>query len=400
MAFKHQLGVFYKETPLKPVRPIDVSIPFVVGTAPGPESGTLPVNTPVICYSYDDFVENFGVDSDFSKYTLCGFADYFQRLYQLTPVIYVNVYDSVAHTNDVSNVTSSDIIGGVDGNGNRKGLEVLRDVFPKLKTVIGQIVAPGYSDDPTVAATMALKAKKVSELFSCHAISDIDTSTVTSQSDVAAYITDNSLNSWNHIVTWGLPKFGDATYHGSTVVATALAEADRLNQGFPVRSPSNVNMTMQGLFRKDGSEIIQDLPEANAVNAGGALTFLNGINGWVVWGNRSSDYPGSTDPISFIPIGRVQRHLGNTFIISNWSQLDKPMSPANIDMIVSSFNAWLSSLKAAGKIYDAKIQFNKSQNPTIEILNGHVNFDLYSAPFPPMEYIVTNITYDPSLITL
>ena len=57
---------------------------------------------------------------------------------------------------DPSKVAADDIVGGVDGaTGKPEGLELVNSVFPMFRILPGTIVAPGWSDDPAVAAVMA-----------------------------------------------------------------------------------------------------------------------------------------------------------------------------------------------------------------------------------------------------
>lgn len=56
---------------------------------------------------------------------------------------------------DASMVDADDIIGGVSvSDGSVKGLEVLNKVFPAVNLVPGIVLAPGWSENPTVAAVM------------------------------------------------------------------------------------------------------------------------------------------------------------------------------------------------------------------------------------------------------
>ena len=61
---------------------------------------------------------------------------------------------------DASKVTAADIVGGVDAaTGAETGLEVVRQVYPKLGMTPGILTAPRFSTNATVSA--ALQAKKM-----------------------------------------------------------------------------------------------------------------------------------------------------------------------------------------------------------------------------------------------
>lgn len=95
MAYKH--GVYVSEVPTSLVAPIQGSagLQVVFGTAPihkakNPDAA---VNTPVLCYSYKEAVEALGYDADFDKFTLCQSIDACFQVFNVAPVIFVNVLD-------------------------------------------------------------------------------------------------------------------------------------------------------------------------------------------------------------------------------------------------------------------------------------------------------------------
>lgn len=107
MAYKH--GPYISEVPtaiLPPVR-VDTAIPFVVGTAPlhlsktGLSELAEKVNYPVLCYSYQEAVEQFGYSEDWDKYTLPEFTYSQFALYAVGPVVFVNVLDPARHKSKV-----------------------------------------------------------------------------------------------------------------------------------------------------------------------------------------------------------------------------------------------------------------------------------------------------------
>jgi len=102
MSYKH--GVYAQEQPTSIVSPkrVDVSTPFVVGTAPVGGMETPPVNEPKLIYSYKEFVENFYYDDDFDNYTLCEFARVYFGLYGVGSVIFVNAHDPATQKESVT----------------------------------------------------------------------------------------------------------------------------------------------------------------------------------------------------------------------------------------------------------------------------------------------------------
>ena len=107
MAYKH--GVYVSEQPTSIVPPVRVSagLPVFVGTAPVNQTDVTNVNKPVLCYSYKEAVEAFGFSKDFNKFTLCE-AIYSQfALFNVAPVVLINVLDVDEHSEVVTPVSKT-----------------------------------------------------------------------------------------------------------------------------------------------------------------------------------------------------------------------------------------------------------------------------------------------------
>lgn len=110
-AYRH--GIFYDEVPTSILPPVTVATPAVIfGTAPlHLATNPAPVNRPILCSSYAEFVELFGWSTDFEKYTLCEAAYVFFALYNVAPIICVNVLDLASDnksgSKEITGVTSA-----------------------------------------------------------------------------------------------------------------------------------------------------------------------------------------------------------------------------------------------------------------------------------------------------
>lgn len=97
MAYKH--GVYVSEVPTSIIPPVRTTagLPFVVGTAPINLADVTNVNKPVLCYTYQEAVETFGYSDDWANYTLCEFIYSHFALFNVSPVVLVNVLDPATH---------------------------------------------------------------------------------------------------------------------------------------------------------------------------------------------------------------------------------------------------------------------------------------------------------------
>lgn len=175
----------------------------------------------------------------------------------MAPIVCINVFDPAKHTApaqgenpakpDVSKVTKADVIGGIDAStGSRTGLELVEEVFPRFGLVPGQLLAPGFSDDPAVAVVIGAKAANINGHFKATGLVDVPSS-VAKYTDVPAWVKDNNLTDPALQIFFGSPVFGNAVEHGSVHLAATVASRDADNEGVPYWSPSNRRMLCNGL---------------------------------------------------------------------------------------------------------------------------------------------------------
>ncbi len=306
-------------------------------------------------------------------------------------------YDKV----NAAAVDADDIIGGVDTTtGKSKGLETLNDVFPLLRLVPGNVLAPGWSDNPGVAAVMKAKASLIDEVFGAEAIVDIPSNTVTKYTDVPAWKNNNNYTSELQIVGWPMGRVGDNKFHMSTVIMGTMMVTDSKNDDVPYNSPSNKDANITGICLADGSEVVLDLGKANYLNGNGIVTALNFAKGWTVWGNSTGCYPGVTDPKDyFIPIRRMFNWMKNNFVLTFWQKVDDPTNRRLIHTVVDTYNIMLNGLAAEQKILGGRIEFNDTENPVTNLIGGKLKFHCYITPPPPAQEINAVFEFDPNYLS-
>ncbi|WP_020621011.1 phage tail sheath family protein [Paenibacillus daejeonensis] len=299
---------------------------------------------------------------------------------------------------DPDAVTSADIIGGIDGSGQPTGLELVNQVFPRFRLLPGMVLAPGYSDDPGVAAVMVAKAGNINGLFRATAI--VDLAADMNYSDAPAWKADNSYSSPAQIAAYPMVKLGDWTFHLSTQVAGVLAATDAANGDIPYVSPSNQSLRADAAVLADGTPMFLGPEQAAYLNGEGIVTALNFLGGWKAWGNRTAAYPGTTDPKdAFIPVRRMMDWIRNTLILTYWQRLDAPITPRLIEAITDSVNLWLNGLAAQGAILGGRVEFNLSENPQTDLMDGIIRLHVYVTPPSPARSIEFIVEYDPAYLS-
>lgn len=96
MSFNHGVRTSEKATSLLATK-TDAITPFYVGTAPINMGKKDNVNKPILCYSYEEAVQEFGFVPDFENYTLCEAIDAHFSKFGVGPIILVNVLNPTTH---------------------------------------------------------------------------------------------------------------------------------------------------------------------------------------------------------------------------------------------------------------------------------------------------------------
>ena len=298
-----------------------------------------------------------------------------------------------------SAVDAADIVGGVVAETQLKtGLELVAEVFPRFQKVPGQILAPGFSSDATVAAVMAAKSSAINGNFKAMALTDIPTGTVTVFTGCAAWKSTNSFTDKNMVTCWPMGRLGGVLYHLSTLFAARCMATDAANDGVPCESPSNKTLPIDGIALADGTEVVLDDVAANSLNDQGIGTALNS-SGWKAWGNRTAAYPASTDPAdTFIPLARMRVWNTSVLILSHKQRVDSPMNRRQIEGVVDSENIRLNGLYAAGKILGGRVEFREELNPPTSLMDGQAVYSFLWSPPPPMQGITFNVEVDTSYL--
>ena len=301
---------------------------------------------------------------------------------------------------DPAAVTSDDIVGGVDvTTGAYEGLELVNRVFPLFRLVPGQLLAPGWSTDPEVAAVMVAKAGNINEHFRCIALTDVPTATVKKYTDVAAWKETNNYVSPRQVVCWPKVKLGNDIYHLSTQLAGLICQTDAANDDVPYVSPSNKSLQADGAVLADGTVVALGPDQAAYLNGNGIVTALNFIGGWKAWGNRTGVYPSVTDPKdAFLSIRRMFDWIGNTLVLTFWQKVDYPINKRLIETIVDSANIWLNGLTARQFILGGRVAFQQDENPTTDLMDGIIKFHVYVTPPGPAREIDFILEYDPAYL--
>jgi hypothetical protein len=384
-----------------PIREVKSAVVFLVGTAP--IQNTIPagmssddwynqvVNQPILILNKDDAVKYFGNPTP--NYTL-GYALDAIFDHGGTTCIVINVFDPRVHntnnTPDPTKVQASDIIGGVDSStGQRKGLEIIEELYSRFGFTAKLILAPVFCESQSVMTAMISKAE------SKRALALIDAPVgMTVQQVINARGAGGQLNtsSYRAVICYPHAKIYDTATNSERLeplsqrLAGVIAKVDH-EDGYWF-SPSNHEILgITGIERPITASVNDPNTEANILNENGILTVFNSFGtGYRIWGNRSAAWPAYTDPKNFISVRRTADIIAESIEYATLQFLDKPITVA-IDGVLSMVNAFIRTMIGRGALVDGKCYFMKDKNPPDQLALGHLTFTYEIMPPTPAERI-------------
>lgn len=283
----------------------------------------------------------------------------------------------------------------VDDDDKLEAFNLIDSIYPRLSIVPGVLAAPGWTQNPTVAASLKAHALNIMGLFRCICLTDIDTAQATSYDAVNTWKDNNKYTGANQVACWPCVRNGGHVFHMSTHLIGMIGVMDAANGDVPYQSPSNLTMQITGTCLKDGTEVTLSLDQANLLNSQGIYTALNFTGGWKGWGNRTAAYPSNTDVKDcFICVRRMFDWQYQTFILTYWQKVDQPLTRRLIKTIVDSEQIRLNGLTARGYLLGASVQFLEDENPLTDLLNGIFRVHTYITPPVPAEQIEDTLEYD------
>ena len=295
-------------------------------------------------------------------------------------------------------VTAEDIIGGLDENGVRTGIELIDEIYSQLGILPGILTAPGFSGNPMVAMALEAKAELAGDFSNAIAIVDISTDTATKITDVAA--AKDALGVKSRWVTACWPKViaSGKIIEMSVAVSALLQYTCIKNNNIPCESPDNLDIGIDGLVLSDGTEVKITQAQVNDyLNKNGILSCIY-MNGWKCWGNNTTAYPEEEAPNSrFIKNVLIANYLENRFKTEHLSKIGRQATLKKIESIVTEFNSLIGAL-VPDYLAGGEIIFDKKDNPIQKLRMGHLTFWTRYADYTPIEYILNKFTWDEQIL--
>lgn len=370
---------------------VKTAVVGIVGTAPieDVEEQYRTVNTPTLILSETEAVRYFGNHK--AGFTIPQALEaFFEQGAGIAIVI--NVYDPEKHEN-VEAVKIGDINGGIDSvTGKRTGLKAFEDCYSLFGYYPKTIIVPVFCEDTAVVTEINTICNKIRAMGIVDAPVGATVQDVIKGRGPQGTINFNT-SSERIILCYPHLKVYDSTTDSiklqpySQRLAGVIAAKD-VEKGYHW-SPSNTEIQgIVGVERQLTSMINDPTSEVNTLNEAGVVTVFNSYgSGLRTWGNRTAAYPSSTHPTNFINVRRTADILHESVEYAMLQFIDFPIDNGLIDSICETVNQFIRTLIGRGALIDGKCSFNSEKNPTTEIANGHLTFDIEFMPPTPAERI-------------
>ena len=298
----------------------------------------------------------------------------------------------------------SDIIGGVVAvTGKRTGLKAFEDCYSLFGYYPKTLIAPVYCENTAIVSEMNVICNKI------RAMGIVDAPVGASVQDVITGRGSQGTINFNtsseriilcypHLKVYDTETDTIKLQPYSQRLAGVIAAKD-IEKGYHW-SPSNTEIQgIVGVEKQLTSMINDPTSEVNTLNEAGIVTVFNSFGtGFRTWGNRSAAFPSSTLPTNLINVRRTADILHESVEYSMLRFIDYPIDNGLIDSICETVNQFIRTLIGRGALIDGKCTFNQDKNPTTELANGHLLFDIEFMPPTPAERITFESFIDIELL--
>ncbi|WP_458129486.1 phage tail sheath subtilisin-like domain-containing protein [Pseudomonas sp. Z2-11] len=272
---------------------------------------------------------------------------------------------------------TSAIIGGVQANGKRTGLQALLDGKSRFNAQPRLLVTPKHSATQAVGTALVALADKLRGLAILDGPNTTDEAVMAYAENFGAkraYLVDPGVQYWD--------TTADATVDapGSAWVAGLFAWTDS-EYGFWA-SPSNkefvgITGTSRPIEFLDGDETCR----ANLLNNANITTIIRD-DGFRLWGNRTL----SSDPKwAFVTRVRTMDIVMDAILYGHKWAVDRSITATYIKDVTEGLQAFMRDLKAQGAIINFEVFADPELNTASQLEQGKVYWNIRFTDVPPAE---------------
>lgn len=306
---------------------------------------------------------------------------------------------------DPTLVTASHIVGTISGQ-TRTGFKLVETAYTKFGYKAKILISPRYSTLSAVQVEMRSLANKLRAVYYLDAPIGTTVSTATSSRGPSGTIGWN-LSEKRCVLLYPHAKVSDP-YTGSTT--KKLVPFSALKAGLRAKTDNDLGywysdsnkeiLGAEGFEFDVTADLTDPTTETNLLNDAGITTyFVSFGTGYRCWGNRSSAYPGITTPDQFEAVRRTADIIYESLEFALMPFLDLPITPALIDEIKESCNAFINTLIGRGALLPgSRCYFDIAKNPETEVAQGRLLFNIDMLPPIMLERLTIEAALDIGLL--
>lgn len=303
---------------------------------------------------------------------------------------------------DPSAVTAADVIGGSDGLGLNTGLYAIKNVYQETGYIPSYLLCPGFSSDPDVHDAMWRVSQKINSHWDAWLMLDLPLNDAQGNhltlETAYNWKTSHGFTKANETVCFPMTQGTDGRYYHTSVLRAAnFQELLLQNDGIPYHSASNTDCDIAAnlWFGEDNQGRVYDDSIINEKLNKYGITSIAYVSGrWALWGASTAEY----DPANKDEINVAETNLMMLYYISNDFQsrrsrdVDKPLSPADIQTLVSEEQARLDALKKMKALTYGKVYVNSDYIAKSDMRNGDYKFtfDVTTTPLAKSLLAIVN----------
>ena len=292
---------------------------------------------------------------------------------------------------DPSKVTTADIIGGTDTDGNKTGMALLRSCKALFGNKPRILIAPVYSAVQSVVDELSVYAKKLRAVY--YVSAPLGTTLANAQKGRGSQgdINFNTADKRAHLF------FPQCRVYNSFEDNYGYMPIDALQAGLRAVIDrekgvhwSTSNHAVTGIDKTEipiEFELSDPDSDHNKLNDLGISTIVNVGGEYRTMGNRNASYPTNADIDSFECVVRTADYIDESLEESSLNLLDGPISNGLIDDIVNMGKNFLANLIGKGWILGGDCWYDPAKNTPDELAKGHIVISRTFCPPPPAEYI-------------
>lgn len=309
------------------------------------------------------------------------------------------------YTINAAGVTDSHVIGSSDGLGLNTGIFAVKDVYQVTGYIPAYMIAPGFSSHSAVHSAMYQNSVKINKHWDAYMFVDmpiVDNNTAITLDTAATWKAANGYNKENETVYFPLTSGIDGKKYHLSVLASANFQELLISQdGIPYRTASNTECSLiENLYLGEAyaGRIFDDSIINEKLNKNGIASAAYVGGRWAIWGAHSADY--NQDNANQVNVAETNRmmlyYISNDFQDRRTLDIDQPLTPNDIQSIVSQEQTRLDALKNIGALTYGEVMLDASAQARADILNGNwqFSFNVTTTPLAKVLKAIVNWTDD------